>query len=99
MAVGVLLSVPGVTQEQYEQMNVKLFGQYPMRVDQTPDGCLMHSAGAMPGGWYVYDIWESPEQFQRFAEEQIGPTMAEVVGPGDPPKPEFFPIHNLVFAG
>lgn len=98
MAVGVLLNMPGITQDQYEQVTAKIFGQYPMRADQTPDGCLMHSAGPMPGGWYVYDVWESPEHFGRFGESQVGPAMAEVVGPGDPPQPEFFPIHNYVTA-
>ena len=99
MTVGVLLNLPGITQEQYEQVNTKMFWQFPMKPDQAPDGCLMHSAGPMPNGWYVYDIWESPEHFQRFGEEQVGPAMAEVVGGGGPPpQPEFFPIHNVVFS-
>ena len=41
MAVGVLLNLPGITQEQYEEVNTKLFGQFPMKPDQAPDGCLM----------------------------------------------------------
>jgi len=99
MAVGVLLNLSGVTQEQYEQVNEKLFGQYPMPADKAPDGCVMHSAGPSEDGWYVYDIWESPEQFQRFGEEQVGPAMAEVLGGGGPPpQPQFFPIHNFVIA-
>ena len=26
----------------------------------------------MPDGWYVYDIWESPAQFQRFGVTCLG---------------------------
>jgi hypothetical protein len=100
MAVGMLLNLPGVTQEQYEQVTEKIFGQYPMRADQAPDGLRMHSAGTGEDGWYVYDIWDSPEHFQRFAEQHVGPAMAEVVGEGGPPpQPQFFPVHGFVFAG
>jgi hypothetical protein len=98
MAVGILINMPGVTQEQYEQVTTKLFGQYPMRSEDAPDGLLMHSAGPTQDGWYVYDLWESPEQFQRFGEERVGPAMAEVVGAGGPPQPEIYPVHGYLFA-
>ena len=98
MAVGMLLNMPGVTQEQYEQVNEKLFGQYPMRPDQAPEGLILHSAGSTPVGWYVYDIWESREDFQRFGE-RVGPAMEEVVGgAAGQAQPEFFEIHGYVLA-
>jgi hypothetical protein len=98
MAVGVLINLPGITQEQYEQVTAKMFGQYPMKADQAPDGLHVHSAGPSEDGWYAYDIWESPEHFQRFGEEKVGPAMAEVVGAGGPPQPQFYPIHGFVIA-
>jgi hypothetical protein len=99
MAVGVLIALPGVTQEQYEQVTAKIFGQYPMNPSDAPDGCYVHSAGPHAGGWYVYDIWESKEHFARFGEEKIGPAMAEVLGgEGPPPTPEFFEVSNFVVA-
>ena len=99
MAVGVLIMLPGVTQDQYEQVTAKIFGQYPMRADAAPDGCILHSAGPSPAGFYVYDIWESKEHFGRFGEEKVGPAMAAVMGADTPgPAPEFFEIANLVVA-
>ena len=96
MAVGVLLNLPGITQEQYEQVNTKMFGQFPMKPDQAPDGCLMHSAGPMPNGWYVYDIWESPDTFQRFGTDRIAPAVEAVTGSGLERQPQFFEVESLV---
>jgi hypothetical protein len=56
------------------------------------------STHAGPGdqGWYVYDIWESPEHFQRFAQEKLGPAIeAAGAGGGAQPEPQFFPIQTL----
>ena len=57
----------------------------------------MHSAGQGQQGYYVYDIWESREAFERFMEERLGPALAEVMG-GPPPAggaPQYFPIEVL----
>jgi hypothetical protein len=57
MAVGMLLAGEGVTEESYRQLTEEMFGSYPMREDQAPDGCLVHTAGQGEQGWYIYDIW------------------------------------------
>lgn len=98
MAVGMLLAGEGVTEESYRQLTEAMFGSYPMREDQAPDGCLVHTAGQSEQGWYVYDLWESQEHFQRFVEEKLRPAM-ESTGTGAggaPPQPQFFPISTLV---
>jgi hypothetical protein len=45
MAVGMLLAGEGVTQESYRQLTEAMFGNYPMREDQSPDGLIVHTAG------------------------------------------------------
>jgi hypothetical protein len=88
-----------MTQEQYEQVSAAIFGQYPWKPEQAPEGLILHSAGPMEGGWYAYDIWESPEQFQRFVEAHVGPAMEQVLGAGGPgPEPQFYEIHGYVQA-
>jgi hypothetical protein len=96
MAVGMLIALPGVTQEQYEQVNTKIFGQSPFKPEDAPQGLIVHSAGPVPDGWYVYDIWESKEDFQRFAEEKLGPATQEVAGGAFGGEPQFFEISSLV---
>jgi len=98
MAVGVLTAAPEFTKEIYDGITEKLFGHAPMRVDDAPDGLIVHSAGQGDQGYYVYDIWESREAFQRFMDEKLGPAMGEVMG-GPPPEsggPQFFPVDVLV---
>ena len=45
----------------------------------------------------VVDVWESPEKFAAFAEEQLGPAVAKVLGDGGPApgEPQIEELHNL----
>lgn len=98
MAVGVLLAAPEFTKQTYDSVTEKLFGHAPMREDDSLDGLIMHSAGPGEQGYYVFDVWESREAFERFMEERLGPALAEVMG-GPPPeggRPQYFPIDVLV---
>jgi hypothetical protein len=98
MAVGVLAAAPEFTRQVYDNITEKMFGHSPMRADEAPEGLILHSAGQGEQGFYVYDVWESREDFERFMEERLGPAMAEVMG-GPPPEggaPQFFPIDVLV---
>jgi hypothetical protein len=49
-------------------------------------------------GWYVYDIWESKEDFQRFAEDKLGPATQPIAGGQMGGEPQYFEIHGLVQA-
>jgi hypothetical protein len=95
MAVGMLLAGEGVTKDVYVALSEKMFGNYPMREDQSPEGLLVHTAGESPDGWYIYDIWESQEKFEQFMESTIGPAAA-ALGADTPMKPQYFPIETLV---
>jgi hypothetical protein len=98
MAVGVLAAAPEFTRQVYDNITEKMFGHSPMRADEAPEGMILHSAGQGEQGFYVYDVWESREAFDRFMEERLGPAMAEVMGGPTPEEgaPQFFPIDVLV---
>lgn len=95
MAVGMLISGEGVTRDTYVALTEAMFGNYPMTKDQSPDGLIVHTAGDSPQGFYVYDIWESKEHFQRFAENQLRPA-GEQTGHGGTIEPMFFDIEVMV---
>jgi hypothetical protein len=99
MAVGVLMAAPEFTKQIYDDVTEKMFGHpSPMREDESPEGLIAHSAGQGEQGYYVYDVWESREAFERFMEEKLGPALGEVMG-GPPPGgagPQYFPIDVLV---
>ena len=97
MAVGMLLAGEGVAEDSYRQLTEAMFGSYPMPEDKAPDGLLLHTAGQSEQGWYIYDVWESPEHFQRFLAEKLGPAIESIgAGGGAQPQPQFFPITTLV---
>jgi hypothetical protein len=98
MAVGVLLAGPAVTAETYKQLTEEMFGNFPMTKEQSPDGLIIHSAGQSDQGYYVYDIWESKEHYQRFLEGQLGPAVKALGADADgAPTPQFFAIDTLVW--
>jgi hypothetical protein len=76
MAVGVLTAAPEFTKQIYDDVTEKMFGHAsPIRADEAPEGLIVHSAGQGEQGYYVYDIWESREAFERFMEEKLGPAL------------------------
>ena len=97
MAVGVLITMPELQKEQYDRMNQEMFGRKRFEPEDAPDGLLVHSAGPTPEGWYVYDIWKSKEDFERFGDEQITPAARKVIGKsGLDRNIQFFEIDALV---
>lgn len=97
MAVGVLLTMPKTTRKQYEKVNEKIFGTVSPESGDIPRGLIVHSAGPTPEGWYVYDIWRSKEDFQRFGKERIAPAVQEVTGRDfGEQEPQYFEIERLL---
>jgi hypothetical protein len=61
---------------------------------RLPAHALYHGAGSPDGrDWRVVDVWETPEDFERFAAEKIGPITARH-GIGEP-RITSFPIHEI----
>jgi hypothetical protein len=94
MAVVVVNEIAGGSQEFYDQVNPKI-----MPDGQLPDGCQLHIAGPVEGGWRVITVWDSDERFQQFRDEQLVPVLRETGGE-DRVAPEIKtdPVHNLMTA-
>jgi hypothetical protein len=89
MAVALVMDFPGGTKDNYDNViaRMELGGQ------MAPGG-LFHAAGPTADGWRVVDVWESIEDFQRFAEERIMPlTAAEGMAP---PNVRHVEVHNTM---
>jgi hypothetical protein len=95
MAVAVVLDFEGATLDQYDQV-VEKMGLSPG--GPSPPGALFHWVTATDDGIRVTDVWESRERFQRFADEEIGPTT-QAVGIPAPPTVTFFEVHNHFTGG
>jgi hypothetical protein len=101
VAVGMLLAGEAVTADTYREVTEKMFGTFPMREEDSPDGLILHTAGQSEDGFYVYDVWESKEHFGRFVESKLGPALAAVGAgaDGNRPEPQFYPIETIVKGG
>jgi len=94
MAVAIVLDFKGSTLDQYDQVIEKM-GLTPG--GGGPKGALFHWVTKTDDGFRVVDVWESREQFDKFAEEQIGPYSQEV-GMGAPDV-HYHDVHNHFTAG
>jgi len=95
MAIAAELNFTGGTLEQYDQ-TIKKMGFVPGGAG-APGG-LFHWVTKTDEGVRAVDVWETKEQFERFAQEKIGPISAEVGVPG-PPRTTFHEVHNYLTKG
>jgi len=61
-------------------------------------GGMFHWVTKTDDGLRVVDVWESREQFEKFAQDEIGP-ISQAVGVPSPPELQFFDLHNHLTAG
>jgi hypothetical protein len=96
MAIGVYFNFQGATLEQYDEATRRLNNGQPIRAlsDWPGGGCLSHAAWYEESGALgVFDVWESPESFERFGEKLM-PIISEVGMPTA--EPHIVPLHNFV---
>jgi hypothetical protein len=95
MAIAVEFNFPGATAEQYDAA-IKAIGH---GATGTPHagGALFHWATVTSDGVRVVDVWDSREQFDRFAEERVVPAAQKAGLPA--PEIQFSDIHNYLTAG
>jgi hypothetical protein len=91
-AVMVIIEMDDLTPDAYDQMTSKMDAHV---ADGSNHPAVSHTAARTDGGaLLVVDVWDSPESFGRFAEEQIGPSAAEAnMGSIEP---RFVPVHNRI---
>lgn len=89
MAIAVTFDIKGMTAEQYDRTvkDLEAAGQ------GAPDGRTYHIACSVDDGWIVVDLWESPEQMQKFSETLIPILEAAGVTPTEPTVRQ---VHNVI---
>ncbi len=95
MAIAVVHEFDRVTPEQYDEV-IKAMGLSPGGPGNPR--CIFHWVTKTDAGIRVTDVWESREQFERFAEGELGP-KALAAGISNPPKTAFHHVHNYQTAG
>ncbi len=62
MAIAMIFDVPGLSQEQYDQVRREVSPD-----NKRPAGMLYHVGGPTEDGWRVIEVWESQEAVDRFS--------------------------------
>ena len=64
MPFGVVQDMPGVTEQEYRQVEKHLG-------PDRPPGLLAHVAGPSAEGWRIINIWADETSFRRFQSERL----------------------------
>jgi hypothetical protein len=91
MPVGFTVEIPGMTTEAYDRvMDTLNWGP-----GNLPEGFISHYCCEAPGGLFIFDTWETEDDWRRFADNELGAAMGAVIG-GQAPQmePRFFPLHR-----
>lgn len=90
MAVGIRIRLAGMGVEQFDELDAAIDAR-----GNRPDGLIFSASGPSDADWEVIDFWDSRAQFDRFAEERIGPA-ARAAGLTARPEIHEFPVHEYV---
>jgi hypothetical protein len=90
MAIAIVMDFPGATLDQYDAV-IESMGLEPG--GPTPEGAIFHFVTPTEDGIRVIDVWETQAQFDKFAQEQIGP-QTQKAGISGPPVMTFHEVHN-----
>ena len=71
MAIVMRARVPGMTQELYDKMSTPLLDKI-----KGAKGFIAHAGCAIPGGWEVTEMWETPEDHEHWMKSNVMPAAA-----------------------
>jgi hypothetical protein len=92
MAVGIRIKLPGVTQEQFDQVNEQVNAS-----GGPPNGMIFHSSGPIDEGWGVIDFWESRADFDAFFGSRVKTAVdASGIEMSGAPDIKEFPVHEII---
>lgn len=95
--MAIVIRVTGLPEGAGTEMYDRVHGELNLDSD-PPQGLIFHMAGEIDGEWTVTDVWESQEDYDRFASERLGPAIEKVSGmsPGEGPQAttDVFEVHN-----
>ena len=95
MPVVMQQDIPGMTPEQYDRV-VEIMDLQ----SSPPKGGIIHIAAFDDSGLHVTNVWETREDFERFAQERLGPAIQEAgAAAGGPPEARFTEVHNYYAPG
>jgi len=88
MAVGLIFTGKGVTQEQYEQVGAEVAPG-----NKLVPGMLYHAGGPSKDGWCVIEVWESQQAAEQFFTDKLAAALKRA---NITVEPTFFEVQNIM---
>jgi hypothetical protein len=92
MAEGLILEFDGVGRAEYAAVNERLGIDMASGQGDWPAGLVFHAGGAKPGGWVVFEIWDSREAQGQFMNDRLGRALQEGGITGPPSRAEWLDL-------
>jgi hypothetical protein len=92
MAEGLILEFEGFGRERYEAVNAELGIDVETGAGDWPTGLLFHAGGTKPGGWVVFEIWESKDDQAEFMNGRLGKALQDAGVDGPPSRVEWLDV-------
>jgi hypothetical protein len=93
MSFGIMHRFPGGTQEQYDN---SIKAAHPDGGKSLPAGQTLHVAGPTSDGWLIIAVHDSKASWEKFRDEILGPSLAQVDnGFAGPPQETEFEVYKL----
>jgi hypothetical protein len=77
MAEALILEFDGVERRHYDAVNRQLGIDPASGEGDWPPGMIFHSGAGKPGGWVVFEVWESKDAQERFMQERLARALQE----------------------
>lgn len=91
MAEALILEFEGVGREEYEAVNAAL-GLDPDSNVGWPAGLLFHAGAGKPGGWVVFEVWNSKASQESFMAERLATALGAGGVSGPPSRAEWLDL-------
>jgi len=92
MAEGLILEFDGFGRETYDAVNERLGIDQDSGQGDWPAGLVFHAGAGKPGGWVVFEIWESRQDQERFMNDRLGRALQEAGATGPPARAEWLEL-------
>jgi hypothetical protein len=92
MADGLILEFEGFGKETYDRVNEILGIDMDAGEGDWPPGLVYHAAAARPGGFVIFEIWDSQADQERFMAERLGKALEQGGVDGPPARQEWLDL-------
>ena len=99
MAQGLILEFDGIGKREYEAVNGRLGIDMGTGEGDWPAGLVFHAGGEKPGGFVVFEVWESQEAQAAFMNGRLGRALQEGGVSGPPSRVEWIELAAYLSPG